>query len=149
LKKVQQLSFSIPNPTLTTNIFSANVSAKKPIYNQEKLKRAIDKSFEEKKCTRAVVVIKDGQIIGEKYGEGLDENSLLLGWSMTKSITSAMAGIMVQKGMIDIDQPVDIPEWKDDERAKITWNNLLQMCSGLKWNENYFWISDVTKKRIS
>jgi len=76
--------------------------------------------------------VKDGQIIGEKYSEGLDENSLLLGWSMTKSITSAMAGIMVQKGMIDIEKPVNIPEWQNDERAKITWNNLLQMCSGLK-----------------
>jgi len=145
LKKVQQLSFSIPNSNPAPDIFSTNNFSEKPVFNQEKMKRAIDKAFEGKKRTRAVVVVKDGQIIGEKYSEGLDENSLLLGWSMTKSITSAMAGVMVQKGMIDIEKPVNIPEWKNDERAKITWNNLLQMCSGLKWNENYFWISDVTK----
>ncbi len=145
LEKTQELSFSIPKPTSITDIFSENNFSDKPVFNQEKLNRAIDKSFEGGKRTSAVVVVKDGQIIGEKYGEGLDENSLLLGWSMTKSITNAIAGIMVQKGMIDIEKPVDIPEWQGDERAKITWNNLLQMGSGLKWNENYFWISDVTK----
>jgi len=145
IEKVRKLSFSIPNTKPVPDIFSTNDTLKKPVFNQKKLSHTINKAFEGKKRTRAVVIIKDGQIIGEKYSEGLDKNSLLLGWSMTKSITSAMAGIMSQKGMIDIDQPVGIPEWQDDDRAKITWNNLLQMCSGLDWNENYFWVSDVTK----
>ena len=145
IEKVQASSFAIPKAAPMPDVFADSNFAAKPDFDTEKLNRAVEKAFEGKKKTRAVVIVKDGQIIAEKYSAGLDESSLLLGWSMTKSITSAMAGVMVQKGMIDIDKPVGIPEWQEDERTKITWNNLLQMCSGLKWNENYFWVSDVTK----
>lgn len=147
IEKIQALKYRpAANPNIAPDIFSDNNFSEKPIYDKQRLKKIIDGAFTGKKQrTRAVIVLKDGQIIGEKYSEGIDENSLLSGWSMTKSVTSALAGIMVQKGMIDINTPVDIPEWQGDERSKITWNNLLQMSSGLKWSENYFWISDVTK----
>jgi len=136
----------ISNPAYVPDIFSESNFSEKSVFNKKKLDEVIDEAFVgKKKRTRAVVVIKDGQIIGEKYSEGIDKNSLLLGWSMTKSVTNAISGIMVEKEMIDINTPVNIPEWKNDERSKITWNNLMQMSSGLKWNENYFWISDVTK----
>lgn len=147
IEKIEATKYRpIPNPKLAPDIFSESVFSEESNFKNKKLSKIIDESFiGKKKRTRAVIIIKNGEIIGEKYAKGIDENSLLLGWSMTKSLTSALAGVMVQKGMIDIDTPVDIPEWKDDERAKITWNNLLQMSSGLKWGENYFWISDVTK----
>jgi len=146
LEKLRATQYQpIDNPIYATDIFSES-NLEKPVFNKKKLDEVIDEAFVgKKKRTRAVIVVKDGQIIGEKYSEGIDKNSLLLGWSMTKSVTNAISGIMVEKGMIDINTPVNIPEWKNDDRSKITWNNLLQMSSGLKWSENYFWISDVTK----
>lgn len=95
--------------------------------------------------TSSLLVIYKGQIIGEEYAEGFDRSSKLLGWSMTKSIVSTMYGVMQKKGMIDIYKPADVDEWKNDERKNITYNNLLQMNSGLEWEEDYGKISDVTQ----
>ncbi|MEM8586281.1 MAG: serine hydrolase [Bacteroidota bacterium] len=84
-------------------------------------------------AARALLVIKDGQLLAESYAEGYDENSLLLGWSMTKSIT----GLLVGMAGIPADQDHLFPEWENDDRAKITIDNLLTMSSGLKWSERY------------
>jgi len=64
---------------------------------------------------------------------------------MTKSVMATLYGVLEQQGKIDVDQPAPIEAWKNDERSKITINNLLQMNSGLEWEENYNTISDVTK----
>jgi CubicO group peptidase (beta-lactamase class C family) len=95
--------------------------------------------------TSSLLVIYKGQIVAEEYAEGFDKSSRLLGWSMTKSIVSTMYGIMQRKDMINIDEAVDIEEWKNDDRKNITYNNLLQMNSGLGWEEDYNTICDVTK----
>ena len=117
-----------------------------PAFNPTKLTSALAYAFKDPSLkTRAVVVLKDGQLIGEQYADGFDKDTPILGWSMTKSITSALVGILVKEGKISIDDPVDIPEWKEDERSKITMNNLLQMSSGLKWEEIYTTVSDVTR----
>ena len=55
-----------------------------------------------------------------------------------------MVGILVKQGKLDINQPAGLEEWKGDERNKITLNDLMQMQSGLKWNEDYGNRSDVT-----
>ncbi len=109
------------------------------------IENAFDKKGEQLKKTRAVVVVYKGQVIAEKYGEGFDKNTPQLGWSMTKSILNALYGIQSRKGIVNIKEPVNIPEWKKDERAVITYNNLLQMNSGLEWEEDYASISDATK----
>ncbi|HEC43102.1 MAG TPA: class C beta-lactamase-related serine hydrolase [Bacteroides sp.] len=96
------------------------------------------------KKTLAVVVVYDGELVAEEYLNGYDYQTEFHGWSMTKSITSALVGILAGKGEIDIKAPVDIPEWKDDERGKITMEDLLHMSSGLTWVENYFTISEAT-----
>jgi CubicO group peptidase (beta-lactamase class C family) len=64
---------------------------------------------------------------------------------MTKSVTSALFGILQKQGKININKPAPIKEWATDKRAKITINDLLHMNSGLEWEENYDAISDVTK----
>ena len=114
-----------------------------------KLNKAINRAFEPndkgKKSTRAVIVVYKDQIIAESYAPGFTKNSRLLGWSMTKSITSTLFGILQKQGKINIHQPAPITEWANDERKKITIHNLLQMNSGLAWEENYEKISDVTK----
>ncbi len=88
--------------------------------------------------THGVVVLYDGQIVGEKYAEGFDQHSKLMGWSMTKSITNALIGILVKDGKLKTEDPAPVSEWNDDERKQITLNNLLQANSGLEWSESYF-----------
>jgi CubicO group peptidase (beta-lactamase class C family) len=115
----------------------------------DKLEKAVANAFDDKgekmKRTRSVLVIYKDKIIAEKYDTGFDKNSKILGWSMTKSITSAMFGVLQKQGKIDINKPAPIAEWSNDERAKITIANLLNMNSGLEWEEDYTKISDVTK----
>ncbi len=98
-----------------------------------------------KRQTRAVVVLYKNQLIAEQYAPGFDQNTLLLGWSMTKSIQSTMVGVLVDRINFDIYAPAPIPEWEKDERKNITTHNLLQMNSGLEWDEDYNTISDVTR----
>ncbi|MBG6186696.1 serine hydrolase domain-containing protein [Flavobacterium sp. CAN_S2] len=106
---------------------------------------AFDAKGELKKRTRSLLVIYKDKIIAEKYDTGFDKNSKILGWSMTKSITSAMFGILEKQRKFDIDAPAPIPEWANDERKLITTNDLLHMNSGLQWVENYSTICDATK----
>jgi len=101
--------------------------------------------YEQKNKTRAVVVLYKGQPVAEKYTPGFSRETKLLGWSMTKSITSAVLGIMEKQGKINLEQANLFKEWEKDDRSKITLNNLLQMNSGLEWTEDYNTISDVTK----
>lgn len=115
----------------------------------EKLENTVNNTFDKKgikdKRTRAVIVIYKDKIIAEKYAEGFNKNAKILGWSMTKSITATYFGILQKQGKIDIKKPAPIAEWANDERKKITINDLLHMNSGLEWEENYNAISDVTK----
>jgi CubicO group peptidase (beta-lactamase class C family) len=106
---------------------------------------AFDKKGELKKRTRSLLVIYKDKIIAEKYETGFDKNSKILGWSMTKSITSAMFGILQKQGKYDIYKPAPIKEWQNDERKIITTNDLLHMNSGLEWEEKYDKICDATK----
>ncbi|KAB8151195.1 serine hydrolase [Kordia sp. TARA_039_SRF] len=116
----------------------------------DKIKSAVQYAFEkvdgeDAKKTRAVLVIYKDQIIAEQYAKGFDKDSKILGWSMTKSLVSTMYGILQYQGKIDVWDKAPIEAWKDDERKEITIHNLLQMNSGLEWDENYTKISDVTK----
>ena len=86
-----------------------------------------------------------GKLIAEKYADGFDKNSRILGWSMTKSITGTLFGILQKQSKINIMKPAPISEWQKDERKNITINDLLHMNSGLEWEENYDKICDATK----
>jgi len=89
-----------------------------------------------------IVVHQDG-VVAERYREGITAETRLLSWSMGKSFTNAIVGVMAGDGLVDIHAPMDIPEWQGDGRAAITLNDLMQMQSGLEWNENYGTRSDV------
>lgn len=112
--------------------------------NQEKLQAAINNAFIETDTvkarqarTRAVIVVYDGNIVGEKYGVGFDKNSKQIGWSMTKSITNALVGILVKQGKLKLEESAPVDAWKNDDRKNITLADLMHMSSGLKWEENY------------
>ena len=93
---------------------------------------------EHPKNTHAVVVVYKNQLIGEKYADGFDKNSKLMGWSMTKSIANALVGILVMQGKLNVKDPAPVPEWANDDRHKILLHHLLQASSGLAWSESYF-----------
>lgn len=100
-----------------------------------------------KQRTRAVVVVYRGQMVAEKYAPGFSKNTEMYGWSMAKSFTSALIGILVKKGKLKVDAPAPVPQWKSagDPRHSITLRNLLQQESGLAFEEKYTKSSDVTR----
>jgi len=83
--------------------------------------------------TRAVVVVKDGRVIAERYAEGAGIDTPLLGFSATKSVMSALAGIAVRKGALSLHRPVPIAAWQQpgDPRGAITLDHLLRHTAGL------------------
>ncbi len=91
----------------------------------------------------ACVVLQGGEILAERYGvdpmEGapVDASTTLISWSMAKSITQALVGMLVGDGLLDIDAPAPVSEWAGDERSAITIRQLLAMTSGLKFIEEY------------
>ncbi len=112
---------------------------------QTVLEEAIDPAEAEPfKKTLGVAVVYNNQLIGENYLEGYDAWTRFHGWSMTKSVTGAMAGALVREGRLDMDAPADIPAWAGDDRRNITPDDIIHMSSGLEWVENYFTISDAT-----
>jgi CubicO group peptidase (beta-lactamase class C family) len=107
-----------------------------------KLAEVVNSAFEETDKerplnTRAIVVLYNGEIVAEKYAPTFDQHTKLLGWSMTKTVTNAIVGILVKQGKLKIEEPAPVAEWGTDERSKITLNNLMQATSGLAWKEAY------------
>ncbi|WP_265518210.1 serine hydrolase domain-containing protein [Nitratireductor luteus] len=95
---------------------------------------------------RAVVVVRDGHIIGERYGDDVAHfDQPLLGWSMTKTVTAAVVGTLVREGRLSVEDDGLLPQWEGNERSKITIADLLGMESGLEFNENYGSVTDVTQ----
>lgn len=92
----------------------------------------------------ALTIAYKNLLVGEEYNEGVDRNTRLLGWSMTKTVGNAIFGILEKNNTIAISNTSGIEDWQDDERKNITINNLLQMSSGLKWKEDYSKLSNVT-----
>jgi CubicO group peptidase (beta-lactamase class C family) len=82
--------------------------------------------------TRALIVLKDGKPVYERYAPGYGPGTRLISWSMAKSITSTLIGFLVADGRLELDMPAPVPEWKQDARARITLRQLLHMASGVK-----------------
>ena len=117
----------------------------------QKLEKALEAAFtepgpENPRKTRAVIAVYDGQLIAERYAPGFDKDMPLLGWSMSKTVTNALVGILVRQKRLDVMQPAPVPVWQkdDDGRKKITLDQLLRMSSGLKFEEKYLPLYDAT-----
>lgn len=97
--------------------------------------------------TRAIVVVYDGRIVAERYAPGFDKGTRLLGWSESKSVTAALIGALIGDGRLNLDALAPLGEWKraGDPRNKITLRNLLNMSSGLAFDEPYDPGSDSTQ----
>ena len=100
-----------------------------------KVKQAVDAAFEPAAgMTAAFVVTWKGRIIGERYGEGVSARTPLESWSMGKSLTATLLGVLIEQGVYNLSQPAPIPEWQSDgdPRARIRIADLLHMSSGLR-----------------
>ncbi len=83
--------------------------------------------------TVGVVILKDGELVGERYRDGFGVHSGYRTWSTAKSISSTLIGIAQRDGLLSVSAPANIPEWQylDDPRQQITLEHLLHMSSGL------------------
>lgn len=110
-----------------------------PGVDQARLDSAVAEAFKDPvnhtdRGTRAVLVVYKGQIVAERYAPGFTAHTPLLGWSMAKSVTNAMIGVLVRKKGLDIHSPAPVAAWKQDPRKAITWQQLMQMTSGLRFH---------------
>jgi CubicO group peptidase (beta-lactamase class C family) len=100
-----------------------------------KLKRAVDAAFEPAaSMTAAFVVTWKGRLVAERYGSGITATTPLESWSMGKSLTATLMGLMIKQGVYDLWQRAPVPEWQaaDDPRGQIRIADLLRMSSGLR-----------------
>lgn len=94
--------------------------------------------------TRALLVVKDGQLLAESYADGVTAQTPLLGWSMAKSVTAMLLGRLIQQGQLQLDDQALFAAWARDQRSGIRLQQLLQMSSGLGFDETYAPGSDAT-----
>ncbi len=102
--------------------------------NINKVKEAIDSAFaSEEALTAAFVVTYKGRIIGERYANGITKKTALESWSMGKSLSATIMGILIGQGVYKLEQPAPVPQWqgKGDDRAKIRIMDIMHMSSGL------------------
>lgn len=117
----------------------AYISDESPIA-KTRLDAAIAPLFEDPAMseTRAFLVMYRGRVIAERYGEGYDEDTRFISWSMAKSFTGALIGFLVADGRLVLDDPAPVPAWQrpGDPRGDITLRQLLHMSSGLDHTES-------------
>ncbi len=103
-----------------------------------RLEAVVDRAFDRTTYgaganTTSVLVVKDGAIVAERYRAGFDAHRPQRTWSVAKSLTATLVGRAVQLGLVKVEAPADIPEWRapGDPRAQITLTDLMHMASGL------------------
>ncbi|RZL03707.1 MAG: class A beta-lactamase-related serine hydrolase [Rubrivivax sp.] len=99
--------------------------------------------------TIALLVAQDGKLLHERYGHGYQREQPQLGWSMSKSLTALIAGLVHWDGKLQLDESVGLPQWAGTPKAAITWRQLLNMAPGLAWDEGYGGASDATEMLFS
>jgi CubicO group peptidase (beta-lactamase class C family) len=113
--------------------------AEEPGVNRERLARAVDQVFSREGIgeTRALIVMHAGEIATERYAEGYGPKTRFAGWSMSKTVTGVLIGMLVADGRLRLDDSPPIPRWQraGDPRGEITLRQLLQMRSGLRHEE--------------
>ena len=129
---------ALPNPwTLTWPMGDAVPDA--PLaegVDGAKVAQAVDAAFDPAEAmTAAFVVTHRGRIVGERYADGITLRTPLESWSMGKSLTATLMGVLIQQGVYTLQQPAPVPEWQnpDDPRRRIRIDDLLRMSSGLRF----------------
>lgn len=118
-----------PTAGWTTGLLSTEI-------DEGELEKAIKRLFEPQSekgvpDTRAVLIVRGGEVVFEKYAEGFDSNTRFHSWSVAKSFTNALVGMLVAQGKLDLEQKGLMDEWEGDVRIKISLKQMLNMTSGL------------------
>ncbi len=128
-----------PAPEVPLTPEAVAAVAEEPGVDRDNLARAVDELFTREGIgeTRALIVLHGGEVAAERYGEGYGPETRFLGWSMSKTVTGVMMGMMVADGRLRLDDSPPIPNWQraGDPRGEITLRQLLQMRSGLRHEE--------------
>jgi CubicO group peptidase (beta-lactamase class C family) len=137
----QSIKSTLPDPATQSWPLGDKLPASLPpgVVTQ-KVNQALDAAFASPAgMTAAVVVTWRGQIIGERYARDINQHTRLESWSMGKSVTAALMGVLIGQGTYDLLQPAPVPEWQTpgDPRAKIRIADLLRMSSGLRIRAPY------------
>ena len=112
-----------------------------PRVDRAALEKLLDHAFataepDDLERSHGVVIVQRGEIVAERYAHDVDPDDAFLSWSMAKSITNALVGILVREGKLDITQPIPVVEWADDDvRSRITIDQMLRMVDGLRFRE--------------
>jgi CubicO group peptidase (beta-lactamase class C family) len=112
-----------------------------PRADRDALARLLDRAFghtepDDLERTNAVVVVQHGAIVAERYHVDVDPDRAFISWSMAKSITSCLIGLLVRDGTLDVSRPMPVKEWPvGDRRRRITIDQMLRMVDGLRFRE--------------
>jgi CubicO group peptidase (beta-lactamase class C family) len=106
------------------------------------LEAALDRAFAEParpqyRQVRAIVIMRDGQLVAERYAPGIAADTPLLGYSVSKSVVNALVGILVREGRLSPEAPAPVDAWNSPggPRRAITLDELMRMTSGLDFPE--------------
>jgi CubicO group peptidase (beta-lactamase class C family) len=131
---------SLPDPAITPWPMG-DVLPRDPLpanIDTVKLRRAVDAAFATPEgLTAAFVVVHKGRIVAERYANGANMGMQLESWSMGKSITGTLIGILIRQGALRLEDPAPVPEWRKtpgDPRAKVRVMDLMRMSSGLRFS---------------
>jgi CubicO group peptidase (beta-lactamase class C family) len=121
------------------------VGEKAELSDDKRLQRALNDPVLQGPGMRAIVIVHEGRIVSETYGEGFSASTPLLGWSMTKTVNAALVGMAIKDGKLSLDQKGLLPQWIADPRARISVADLMAMSSGLEWNEDRGIVNDPAR----
>jgi Beta-lactamase len=107
-----------PKPTVNQDSIAwpgGNIVSDSSLHKFPQLANVVDEAFaeldkEKPVNTRAVIIVHNEEIVAEKYAPGFNQNTKLMGWSMTKTITNAMVGMLVKHGKLNVEQLAPVPE---------------------------------------
>ena len=112
-----------------------------PRVDRASLDKLLDHAFsvpepDDLERTHAIVVVQAGRVVVERYAHDVDPDDTFHSWSMAKSITNALVGILVRERRLDISAPIPVKEWEEgDPRRRITIDQMLRMVDGLRFRE--------------
>ena len=126
-----------PNVSWPTKEWSVNIDNFKgsPAFNNKIDELFSDEYYSKLGKTNSLLIVQNGEIIFEKYNQGISKDTKLVSWSMAKSYTATITGLMIDKGLIsNINEKNLLPNWTD-LRKEITIDHLLNMKPGLEFVE--------------
>lgn len=117
--------------------FVLNTQHAEAHFDMNAISAGLDAAFaDDGRNTLAVVILHQGELVAERYADGVTAQSPLHGWSMTKSVAATMAGVLTHRDLIDVYAAGQIPSLREAGRPDITVDHLLRMTGGLAGYEN-------------